>query len=82
MQKDNKFFEDIAKLASGAAGGFVEIKREIEDMVGYQLEKLLHRMNLVTREEFDTVSGMLSKLREEQENMKKKLADLEQKAPK
>ena len=79
MQKDNKFFEDIARLASGAAGGFVEMKREIEDMVSLQLEKLLQRMNLVSREEFDTISGMLSKSREEQENMKKKLEELEKK---
>ena len=79
MQKDNKFFEDIARLASGAAGGFVEMKREIEDMVSLQLEKLLQRMNLVSREEFDTVSGMLSKAREEQENLKKKLEELEKK---
>ena len=79
MQKDNKFFEDIARLASGAAGGFVEMKREIEDMVSLQLEKLLQRMNLVSREEFDTISGMLAKSREEQENMKKKLEELEKK---
>jgi BMFP domain-containing protein YqiC len=79
MQKDNKFFEDIARLASGAAGGFVEMKREIEDMVSLQLEKLLQRMNLVSREEFDTISGMLSKSREEQENLKKKLEELEKK---
>ena len=55
------------------------MKREIEDMVSLQLEKLLQRMNLVSREEFDTVSGMLSKAREEQENLKKKLEELEKK---
>ncbi len=79
MQKDNKFFDDIAKLASNAAGGLVEMKREIEDMVSYQLEKLLQKMNLVTREEFDTIQGMLSKSREEQEILSKKLAELEKK---
>lgn len=77
MQKDNKFFEDMAKLASGAAGGFLEMKRELDTMVANQLEKLMQRMNLVTREEFDTVSQMLTKSRMEQEEIKKRLSELE-----
>jgi BMFP domain-containing protein YqiC len=79
MQKDNKFFDDMAKLATGAAGSFVEMKREMEDLVSYQIEKLLQKMDLVTREEFDAVAGMLAKSREEQENLKKKLAEIEKK---
>jgi BMFP domain-containing protein YqiC len=78
MQKDNKIFEDVARLASGAAGGLLDIKRDIEAMVGNQLEKLLQKMNLVTKEEFDTVQGMLAKAREEQEEIKKRLDKLEQ----
>lgn len=77
MQKDNKFFDDLARMASGAAGGLLEMKREVEAMVTLQVEKLLQRMNLVTREEFDTVQAMLVKSREEQEEIKKRLAALE-----
>lgn len=77
MQKDNKFFEDMAKLASGAAGSMIEMKREMEAMASQQVEKLLQRMNLVTREEFDAVQGMLTKSRMEQEELKKRLETLE-----
>lgn len=77
MQKDNKFFDDLAKMATGAAGGFLEMKREMEAMVSAQLEKLLSRMNLATREEVDTLHGMLAKSRAEQEEMKKRLEALE-----
>jgi BMFP domain-containing protein YqiC len=77
MQKDSKFFDDMARIASGAAGGFMEMKREMEGMVSHQLEKILQKMNLVTREEFDNVQGMLSKARKEQEEMKKKLEEIE-----
>jgi BMFP domain-containing protein YqiC len=77
MQTDNKFFEDLAKMASGAAGGFMEMKREMESAVTMQVEKMLQRMNLVTKEEFDTVMGMLTKSREEQEQLKKRLDSLE-----
>ena len=81
MQKDNKFFEDVARLASGAAGGFMEMKREIEAIVNAQLEKLLQKMNLATREELDTMQGMLTKAREEQEEIKKRLEKLEKAIP-
>jgi len=77
MQKDNKFFEDVAKLATGAAGGLMDMKREIETMVASQLEKLLSRMKLASREEMDTLHGMLAKAREEQEAIKKRLDALE-----
>jgi len=77
MQKDNKFFDDIAKAASGAASSFMGMKREIEDLVAAQMEKLLGKMNLSTKEEVDTALAMLTKIREEQENIKKRLDALE-----
>lgn len=77
MQKDNKFFEDIAKVASGAAGGLMDMKREMEAMVGAQLEKLLQKMNLATKEECDTLREMVAKARLEQEELKKRLEQLE-----
>lgn len=77
MQKDNKFFEDMAKLATGAAGNFLELKREIEASMHNQIEKILQNMNLATREELDTALAMVAKLREEQEKMKKRLDELE-----
>ena len=63
MQKDNKFFEDIARLAGGAAGGLLDMKREIEDMVGRQMEKLLQKMNLVTKEEFEAAKTDLETMK-------------------
>lgn len=77
MQKDNKIFDDIAKMAGSAAGGIFSIKREIEDLVSIQLEKLLKKMNLSTKEELDSALEMLVKIREEQENIKKRMEKLE-----
>ncbi len=49
-------------------------------MINSQLEKILQKMNLVTKEEeFDTVQEMLIKSREEQEKIKKRLDELEKK---
>ena len=79
MQKDNKFFEDVAKVASGAAGTFMDMKRDMEDTVRHQLEKLLQKMDLATKEECDTLREMVSKLRLEQEELKKRLDAIESK---
>jgi len=77
MQKDSKIFEDFARMASGAAGGFMEMKREMEAMIAARVEYFLQKMNLVTKEEFDTVMGMLAKSREEQEQLKQRIEALE-----
>ena len=77
MQKDNKFFDDIARMASSAGGTFLEMKREMEAMATGQFEKMLHKMDLVTREEFNVVKEMAAKARAEQEKLAKRLAELE-----
>lgn len=73
MQLNNKLFDDLAKIASAGAGGLLDAKRELEALISIQLEKLLQKMNLATKEEVDTLHGMLAKLREEQEELKKRL---------
>lgn len=86
MTKQNRFFEDIAKLASSASGTFVEMKNEMESLVNTQIEKFLRRSNFVSREDFDAVRDIALKARAEQEKLEKRIADLEKqlarKAPK
>jgi len=77
MQTDNKFFDDMAKAASGALGSFAGLRHEIEIRVQQQLERLLGRMNLVSREEFETVKAVAQAAREEQIKLERRLADLE-----
>jgi len=77
MMKNNKFFDDMAKMANGAAGSFMEMKRELEAMVQSQVEKILGHMQLATREEYETLKAMLVKSRTEQEELKSRLEVLE-----
>lgn len=77
MQKDSSFFDDIAKMATGAAGGLLEMKRELEQMIGYQLEKLLQKSNFASREEFDTLMDALAKIQEQQQEISARLDALE-----
>lgn len=77
MQKDHKFFEDIARMASSAGGTFMEMKREMESMVTAQVEKLLRRMDIITREDFNLVREMAVKARTEQEKLAARVEQLE-----
>ncbi len=77
MQSDNRFLDDAAKLAGGAIGTLAGLKREIEALARQQVERLLARMDLVTRDEFEAVKEMAAKARAEQEDLAARFAALE-----
>ena len=79
MQSDTRFFDDAAKLAGGAIGTLAGLKREFEALARQQVERLLARMDLVTRDEFEAVREMAAKARTEQEDLTVRLAVLEAK---
>jgi hypothetical protein len=76
MQKDSRLFEDLAKMTSGAAGALMDMKRELEAMVGDACDRLVMKERFVTREEFDVVKAMAQKAREENEKLRAELAAL------
>jgi BMFP domain-containing protein YqiC len=76
MQKDSKLFEDIAKIASGAAGGLMDMRREVESMIGDKIERLISHGRFVTREEFEVVKAMAEKARAENAALKAEIETL------
>ena len=77
MQSNNRMFEDAAKLAGGALGAMESVRREVEALAQQQFERLLTRMDLVTRDEFETVRAMAVAAREENEKLSARLDALE-----
>lgn len=77
MQKDNKIFDDMARMMSGAAGTIFDAKRELEQQIAAQIEKFLLKMNFVSREEFEVVRDMARTAREENEALKARIEALE-----
>ena len=77
MQSQNRFFDDMARLASGAMGALSGVRGEIESRFRDQLERILAGMDLVSREEFEAVKAMAAKAREEQEGLLQRIAELE-----
>ncbi len=77
MQTQNRFFDDLARVAAGALGTLSGVKSEVELRLREQLEKVLAGMDLVSRDEFEAVKAMAAKARSEQEDLANRLAELE-----
>lgn len=82
MLKNNTFFDDFAKLTSGAAGSALEFRRELEASMQAKFDQFLANRHLVTREEFDVVKTMAEKARLENERLAAKIEELESKLAK
>jgi BMFP domain-containing protein YqiC len=77
MQTDNRILDDMAKVASGALGSLSGLKQEIEVKIQQQLERLLGRMNLVSREEFEAIKEVAQAARAEQIKLERRLSAIE-----
>ena len=77
MQSQNRFFDDLARVAAGAMGTLSGVRGEVEARIREQLERVLAGMDLVSRDEFEAVKAMAAKARSEQEDLQKRVAELE-----
>jgi BMFP domain-containing protein YqiC len=77
MQSENRFFDDLARVASGAFGAVAGLRTEMETLFKQRFERLLADMDLVQREEFDAVKAMAARARSEQEDLAIRVAELE-----
>ena len=77
MQTDNRLFDDLARVATNAIGSLQTARDEAGNRIRQQFERILETMDLVSREEFDTVKAMAQKARLENERLAKRVADLE-----
>ena len=77
MQSQNRFFDDVARVAAGAMDTISGLKGEVESRLREQLERVLAGMDLVSRDEFEAVKAMAAKARSEQEDLAKRVVDLE-----
>ena len=82
MQTRSRLLDDLARVANGAAGVAGGLRDEVEALVQERVERVLGRLNLVTREEFEAVKAMAAKARSEQEKLEARLRALEEKQAK
>jgi BMFP domain-containing protein YqiC len=76
-QTTGRFFDELGKLITDAAGAAGGVRKEIEGVVRAQAERVLRDLDVVQREEFEAVKAMAQKAREENDALKARIAALE-----
>ncbi len=76
---DPKFLDDLAKkLADSVPGGLKDLQQDLEKNFHAILQNTFAKMNLVTREEFETQAALLARTRTKLDDLAKQVAALEQ----
>jgi BMFP domain-containing protein YqiC len=78
-QPPNRIFDELARLATDAAGAAQGVRREVETVVRSQFERLIKDMDVATREEVDVLRELVIATREENERLEARLKALEAK---
>jgi BMFP domain-containing protein YqiC len=76
-QTTGRFFDEIGKLITDAAGAADGVRKELEGIVRAQAERVLRDLDVVQREEFEAVKTMAQKAREENDRLKERIVQLE-----
>ena len=77
-QTTGRFFDELGKLITDAAGAAQGVRKEVESVVRTQAENILRELDIVQREELEAVKAMAQKAREENEQLKQRVALLEE----
>ena len=64
------YVEALSKIAVDAMSTFAGLKKEIETIVRLRVEKAINKLNLVKRDEFDTLKKTVQKLANDRKNNK------------
>ena len=62
MVNKSKILSELSKMAVDAMGTFSGMKKELEVLVGLRVNKIINKMNLVKRDEFDVLKKLVQKL--------------------
>ena len=77
MTAENKIFDDVSRLATSALGVAQNVREEVETLVRQRLERAISELDVVSREEFDTVWAMAQEARTENEELRARIEALE-----
>ena len=71
MVNKNKILSDLSKIAVDAMSTFSGLKKEVETLVSLRVNKIINKMNLVKRDEFDVLKKMVQKVLIQNDELKK-----------
>ena len=71
MVNKTKIFSDLSKMAVEAMSTFSGIKKEVETIVSLRVNKVINKMRLVKRDEFEVLKKIVQKLATESDKINK-----------
>ena len=72
MVNKSKILSDLSKMAVDAMSTFSGLRKEVEVVVSLRVNKIINKMNLVKRDEFEVLKKLVQKILIENEKLKKK----------
>ena len=82
MVNKSKILSDLSKMAVDAMGTFSGVKKEVETIVSLRVNKIINKMNLVRRDEFEVLKKLVLKHIIQKQALKKKKNSSPKKNPK
>lgn len=79
MKDKSEIFDDITKLAGGAAGTLNSVREQVKNDIKARVEEAAMRLDLVPREDLDRVEALLEKTIKDQQELIQRLEKLEKK---
>ena len=76
-QTNSRFFDDLSRLMTDAAGLAEGARREAQTFAKTQMERMMSGMDVVSREEFEAVKEMAARARDDNEKLAQRVAALE-----
>ena len=78
MQTESTVFDELARAMTGAMGMAQGLQEEAKSFLRAQADRIVSEMDLVGREEFEAVKQMAAEARAEADDLKARVAALEE----
>ena len=82
MVNKTKILSDLSKIAADAMSTFSGLKKEIETIVKLRVDRVVNKMNLVKRDEFEVLKKMVQKVLIENDKLRNKRKKVKKSASK
>ncbi|WP_332065999.1 accessory factor UbiK family protein [Bartonella sp. CB189] len=73
----NRILDEIAKLAIDAVDAAQGVRREAETAFRFQAEKIVNKLDIVSRDEFEMLKEMVLKVQADNADLRQRLDSLE-----
>lgn len=80
MKQTGQFFDDLARVATGAVGAMSGLREHIRDEVKTHVNRFIIEMDFVPREDFEVVEALAKEARLQNKKLEARIVALEKQA--